>query len=186
MDLNLDNLLKNVKENKFVKNFIDELEDNLVQKNNANEADKQPTNEMEQSINEGDKFVVFELKDDSSNATLLNASTAERVEVSKAELEKNSSNKLELGDNFIYQNGEFNQYTEEMDIGNRAWGMLEPLYFNLKEEDGRHYEVTDVTEDKIQLCDTKIKAKYTEDRADYPDLQVGDKLVRKNGEYVKE
>ncbi len=181
MDL-FNELGKKIENNKFVTNFMNELEKTLKEEESKKGIGLKGNNLM----NDGDIYVVYVLKDSSDKANLLNVATSEQVEVDKETLSNVSVGKLELGDNFIYKDGKLNPYKEEFEISSRAWELLEPLYFNLKEEDGRHYEVTAIDNDKIHIRDTKINAKYTEDRNNYMDWKVGDKLVRKNGEYVKE
>ena len=171
---------KNLENNKFINNFMEELNKFLKEKN-----DKHVNIEEQNLTKDGDIYVLYEMKNSSDKATLLNATTGEQIAVEKNKLNEIAISNLELGDNFIFKDGQFTPYNKEVKIGDKAWRMLESLYFNLRYEDGRNYEVIDIKEDEIKIRDTKINIDYTEKREDYPDWKIGDKLVRKNGTYEK-
>ncbi len=170
MDLDLNNAVNKIKESKFVTNFIEELGKAL--------------NNKEVKLDEGEIYVVYELRESKNEATLIKSSTGEQVNVEKEKIQKEIPD-LELGDNVKFENGNFSLYTQKVELSNRAWSILEPLYFNLKLEDGRKYKVTKIENNNIQICDTKTNVKYTENREEHPDWNVGDELIVKDEKYVK-
>ena len=170
LDLDLNNAVNKIKESKFVTNFIEELGKAL--------------NNKEVKLDEGEIYVVYELRESKNEATLIKSSTGEQVNVEKEKIQKEIPD-LELGDNVKFENGNFSLYTQKVELSNRAWSILEPLYFNLKLEDGRKYKVTKIENNNIQICDTKTNVKYTENREEHPDWNVGDELIVKDEKYVK-
>ena len=185
LNLDLDNTIKKITENKFVKNFLNELNKNLSNpiESHNNNVEMPEVSKNQDVFKEGEIYIVYNSEKDNQQVNLLEVSTGELYGV---DIKKLPTEDIQEGDNYIYENNKFSVCKSEFNVSSRAWSLLEPLYFNLKEEDGRHYEVTEIDNDKIHIRDTRINAKYIENKSDYPDWNVGDKFVRKNGEYVKE
>lgn len=94
--------------------------------------------------------------------------------------------RLELGSNLIFQDQILSPFEGEIEIENDiAWDKLEDLYFNLEQEEGRTYQVTDISDSKIILHDTENNGQYEIYRVLYPDWEIGDLIIRENKKYRK-
>jgi len=102
------------------------------------------------------------------------------------EMSKENFYTLEQGDNITIENGKCVPYEGEIKITNdKAREILDELYFNLKNEEGRNYVVTDIKDEKIYMQDTEYSVEYQVYKEVYPDWKIGDVITRQNGKYIK-
>jgi len=102
------------------------------------------------------------------------------------EMSKENFYTLEQGDNIAIENGKCVPYEGEIKITNdKAREILDELYFNLKNEEGRNYIFTDIKDEKIYMQDTEYSVEYQVYKEVYPDWKIGDVITRQNGKYIK-
>ncbi len=93
---------------------------------------------------------------------------------------------LDLGNNISLEGGKCKRVKQELKIENEeVLSKLEDLYFSLKEEEGKIYEVKEKRGDKIYLSGSEGGYFGIYQKA-YPELNVGDTVKKNNGKYVKQ
>lgn len=102
------------------------------------------------------------------------------------EMSKENFYTLEQGDNITIENGKCIPYEGKIKItSDKAREILDELYFNLKNEEGRNYIVTNIIDEKIYMHDTEYNGEYQVYKEVYPDWQIGDIITRQNSKYIK-
>ena len=92
---------------------------------------------------------------------------------------------LNLGSNIEIKNSSCTPYHGEVKIENpEAAAKLEDMYFCLEQEKYAIYSVSDISDDKIYLTDTKEGGYFSIPKEAYPDFKVGDLIKNNNGKYT--
>lgn len=101
------------------------------------------------------------------------------------EISKEDLYNLNLGSNIILKGGQCTLYHDEVEIKNsEAAAKLEDMYFCLEQEKNAEYLVSNISDGKIYLTDTKEGGYFSILKEAYPDFEVGDLVKNVNGKYV--
>ena len=101
------------------------------------------------------------------------------------EISKEDLYSLNLGSNIILKDGQCNLYHGEIEIKNsEAAAKLENLYFCLEQEKNAEYLVSNISDGKIYLTNTKEGGYFSILEEAYPNFKVGDIVKNVNGKYV--
>ncbi len=101
------------------------------------------------------------------------------------EISKEDFYSLNLGSNITIKNGKCVPYIGEVKIKNpEAAAKLEDMYFCLDQEKHAVYSVSEISDEKIYLTDTKEGGYFSIPKEAYPDFKVGDLLKNVDGRYV--
>ena len=92
---------------------------------------------------------------------------------------------LNLGSNITIKDGKCIPYRSEIKIENsEAAAKLEDMYFCLEQEKNAIYSVSEISDEKIYLTDTKEGGHFSIPKEGYPDFKVGDLIKNINGKYT--
>lgn len=101
------------------------------------------------------------------------------------EISKEDLYSLNLGSNIILKNGKCLLYQDDIEITNQeAVAKLEDLYFCLEQEKNAEYLVSNISDGKIYLTNTKEGGYFSILKEAYPDFQIGDIVKNVNGKYI--
>lgn len=101
------------------------------------------------------------------------------------EISKEDLYSLNLGSNIILKNGKCLLYQDDIEITNQeAVAKLEDLYFCLEQEKNAEYLVSNISDGKIYLTNTKEGGYFSILKEAYPDFQIGDIVKIVNGKYI--
>ena len=179
----------------FVSNFMQELSNSLRERKNEHIQTKVLKEDTIYVINgiqneeigvvnieNGEEFDIYIATDKS----MLQALQEKGIHQNIYEMSKKDFYPLELGNKLQLEDGILFPYTGEIKIKNDiAWEKLEDLFFNLEQEEGRTYVVTDISGNKIYMEDTDNQGHYEVYQELYPDWKMGDTILRKDGKYQK-
>lgn len=92
---------------------------------------------------------------------------------------------LNLGSNIVLKNGQCHLYQDNIEITNKeALSKLEDLYFCLEQEKNAEYLVSNISDGKIFLTNTKEGGYFSILEEAYPNFKIGDIVKNVNGKYV--
>ena len=196
MNLNNFNSLNNNNEpkNNFLNTLLNTLQDALE---NFTKNSNSSTVDLENSI-----CVITDINDE--KLSLVNIDTGEdfNIHISSStneleqlrnqgvsdniyEISKEDLYSLNLGSNIILKNGQCYLYQDNIEITNQeALAKLEDLYFCLEQEKNAEYLVSNITDGKIFLTNTKEGGYFSILEEAYPNFKVGDIVKNVNGKYI--
>ena len=159
-------------------NLINTLQDALE---NFIKASNSSTVTLENSI-----CVITDINDE--KLSLVNIDTGEDFSIhisSSTDESKEDLYSLNLGSNIILKNGQCCLYQDDINITNKeALAKLENLYFCLEQEKNAEYLVSNITDGKIFLTNTKEGGYFSILEEAYPNFKVGDIIKNVNGKYI--
>lgn len=190
----------NNKSNDLISVFIKEL--GKVVENLVNQGNLKDFNKLE----EGTIYVVRDINDE--KLSLVNIDNGKEFDIyavsSEKEIEKlNDAGifnniyqiskedlySLNLGSGITVKNYNCILYDSEIKIESiknpEALSKLENMYFCLEDEKGTTYSVSEISNDKIYLTDTKEGGYFSIPKDKYPDFKVGDFVKNENGKLNK-
>ena len=92
---------------------------------------------------------------------------------------------LNLGSNLTFKNGQFMPYRGNIEIKNsKAAAILEDMYFCLEQEKEAIFSVSDISDGKIYLTNTKEGGYFSIPQSGYPDFKIGDLVKNINEKYT--
>lgn len=92
---------------------------------------------------------------------------------------------LNLGSNVTIKSGKCIPYNGEIKIENsEAAAKLEDMYFCLEQEKDAIYSVSEISDGKIYLTNTKEGGYFSIPQEAYPDFEIGDLIRNSNGKYT--
>ena len=192
----LSNTLKNIEDNK-VKERIDNLEKEVKE---IRQSIKEINNNKK--VEEGDVCVIYGLDD--KKITLLNIENGKEFDIhisisddslynlqeegnnNMYKIKKNDLYNLDLGTKLKFMDGKYEIYNGEIDIkDDEVWYKLDELYSNLRDDENKNFIVKDITDEKVYLTYEDGGGFISRYRKIYPDFQIGDKVIKVNGKFVK-
>ena len=192
----LSNTLKNIEDNK-VKERIDNLEKEVKV---IRQSIKEINNNKK--VEEGDVCVIYGLDD--KKITLLNIENGKEFDIhisisddslynlqeegnnNMYKIKKNDLYNLDLGTKLKFMDGKYEIYNGEIDIkDDEVWYKLDELYSNLRDDENKNFIVKDITDEKVYLTYEDGGGFISRYRKIYPDFQIGDKVIKVNGKFVK-
>lgn len=170
-ETNLENNKEEGRENDFISKFIKELGQELQKFINKND---------NKELVEGTKYVVRDMNDE--KASLVNIENGDEIDINAKLISKED---IDLGSAIIVKDGKYEPYDGEIQIKNKeAYAKLEEMYFNIEQEKGAVYSVSNITEEKIFLTDTKEGGYFSIPRNKYPNFKEGDLVKKEKGKYI--
>lgn len=196
MNLNNFNSINNNNEpkNNFFNNFINTLQnalENFIKNPSSSAIDLENSICVITDINDeklslvniytGEDFNIYI----SSSIDKLNQLRNQGISDNIYMISKEDLYSLNLGSNIILKNGQCHLYQDNIEITNKeALSKLENLYFCLEQEQDAEYLVSNISDGKIFLTNTKEGGYFSILEEAYPDFKIGDIVKNVNGKYV--
>ena len=179
MDIGHFNFLNNNNKNdNFITEFLEALK-NSVQK-------------FSNSLSEESIYVITDIDDKKLYLTDIDSGIETEIYVDFTDKNNNSYSiskenfrTLDLGKFVTVKNSSILPFTSEVKIENKSVAaQLEDIFFCLEHEKDAVYSVTEISDDKIFLTDTKEGGYFSILKEVYPDFKTGDLLKKVDGKYI--
>lgn len=193
MNLNNFNSLNNEPKDNFLDNLIDSLQNtlkNFIKNSHSPNLDLKESicvitdiNDQRLSlvnIEEGQNFDIYVTHSKEQEQELRKQGITNNIfEISKEDLFS-----LNLGSNLCLKNNQCTLYHGKIEIKNsEAATKLEDMYFCLEQEKNAKYLVSNISDGKIYLTNTKEGGYFSIIEEAYPNFKIGDLVKNINGKY---
>lgn len=188
MDIGHFNFLNNNKNtnDNFITEFLDSLKKAVEKFSNSDNT------QISNNLSVDSIYVITDINDKKLSLTDINNGQETDIYVNFTNPDENTYHiskedfsYLDLGKFLTIENNSINLLNDNVKIENKfVAAKLEDMFFCLEQEKHAVYSVTEISDDKIFLTDTKEGGHFSIPKEIYPNFKTGDLLKKVDGKYI--